>query len=264
MPSFTDQTGRTITLDKTAQRIISLVPSQTELLYSLGLDQEVVGITKFCVHPEEWFHSKTRIGGTKELKPGLIRQLKPDLIIANKEENVKEQVEELAEHYPLWVSDVNDVASALEMISTVGLLTGRKEESVKLVTAIQTKFSQLPVIGLKPSVAYLIWKDPYMSTGGDTFINAMLESAGFKNIFSDRARYPELTIGEIQARKPDFIFLSSEPFPFKQKHIEELQPLFPQTKILLVDGEMFSWYGSRMITAAGYFHSLQERLGIQI
>jgi ABC-type Fe3+-hydroxamate transport system substrate-binding protein len=264
MPSFTDQTGRTITLDKTPQRIISLVPSQTELLYSMGLDQEVVGITKFCVHPEEWFRSKTRVGGTKELKPEIIHQLKPDLIIANKEENVKGQVEELAEHYPLWVSDVNDVASAFEMISQVGLLTGRKEESGKLVTAIQTKFSQLPVIGLKRSAAYLIWKDPYMSTGGDTFINAMLEAAGFKNIFFDESRYPELTIDEIQSRKPEFIFLSSEPFPFKQKHVEELQPFFPQTQILLVDGEMFSWYGSRMIKAAGYFHDIRERLGIQI
>jgi ABC-type Fe3+-hydroxamate transport system substrate-binding protein len=264
MPSFTDQTGRTITLDKTPQRIISLVPSQTELLYSLGLDQEVVGITKFCVHPEEWFRSKIRIGGTKELKPEIIHQLKPDLIIANKEENVKEQVEELAAHYPLWVSDVNDVASAFEMISQVGLLTDRPAKADELVAAIQTKFSQLPITRLKPSVTYLIWRDPYMSTGGDTFINAMLEAAGFKNIFSDRSRYPELTIRELQSHNPEFIFLSSEPFPFKHKHIEELQPFFPQTVIILVDGEMFSWYGSRMIKAASYFQDLQERLDFQI
>ncbi|HET6996848.1 MAG TPA: helical backbone metal receptor, partial [Chitinophagaceae bacterium] len=137
MPSFTDQTGRKITLDKIPQRIISLVPSQTELLYSLGLNEQVVGITKFCVHPEEWFHSKTRIGGTKELKPDIIHQLKPDLIITNKEENVREQVEELAELYPLWVSDVNDVSSAFEMINQVGLMTGRQEEAAKLVAAIQ-------------------------------------------------------------------------------------------------------------------------------
>jgi ABC-type Fe3+-hydroxamate transport system substrate-binding protein len=264
MPLFTDQTGRTITLDKAPQRVISLVPSQTELLYSLGLDEDVVGITKFCVHPAEWFHSKTRIGGTKELKPEIIHQLKPDLIIANKEENLKEQVEDLAERYPLWISDVNDIASAFAMISQVGLLTRRQEEASKLVTEIQIKFSQMPVWDLIPSIAYLIWKDPFMSVGAGTFINAMLEAAGFNNIFSDKARYPEITILELQSRKPELIFLSSEPFPFKQRHVEELKTLFPQSKILLVDGEMFSWYGSRMILAAGYFNGLHERLNIQI
>src|ERR1700741_3198050 len=106
---FIDQTGRKISIPQIPQRIISLVPSQTELLFDLGLDKEVVGITKFCVHPPEWFQTKTRVGGTKQLKIDLIKQLQPDLIIANKEENVKEQIEELEKHFPVWISDVNNL-----------------------------------------------------------------------------------------------------------------------------------------------------------
>ena len=107
------------------KRIISLVPSQTELLHYLGLEQETVGITKFCVHPKEWFNTKTRVGGTKAIKKDIIQQLQPDLIIANKEENVKEQVEDLAKDHPVWVTDVNDLESALQMINDIGELTGK-------------------------------------------------------------------------------------------------------------------------------------------
>ena len=114
MSIFTDQTGRKITLDKPPHRIISLVPSQTELLYDLGLHNEVIGITKFCVHPQEWFQHKTRVGGTRQINIDIIHELRPDLIIANKEENVKEQVEELAGYYPVWISDVKHLEAAYE------------------------------------------------------------------------------------------------------------------------------------------------------
>src|SRR5689334_18071707 len=125
MPSFTDQIGRTISLNKTPRRIISLVPSQTELLYDLGLSDEVVGITKFCVHPEEWFRNKPRVGGTKQLNMDIIHHLQPDLVIANKEENVREQVEELASHYPVWVSDINNPDDAYWMMKELGSITGK-------------------------------------------------------------------------------------------------------------------------------------------
>lgn len=257
MPSFVDQTGRTIQLDKTPQRIVSLVPSQTELLYDLGLDQEVIGITKFCVHPETWYKIKTRVGGTKQLNLETIHTLKPDLIIANKEENVREQVEELANNYPVWVSDVNDLATALGMITQVGLLTGTGEKAVEITNCIKKKFSQLSTPESVLRTIYLIWQKPYMTVGGDTFIHSMLEIAGFKNIFADKTRYPELTIAELQNRNPEIIFLSSEPYPFKQKHVDELQPFFPNAKIVLVDGEMFSWYGSRLLCAPEYFDKLR-------
>ena len=179
MPAFTDQTGRTILLEYIPQRIISLVPSQTELLFDLGLDEQVIGITKFCVHPPEWFYTKTRVGGTKKLHIDTIHQLQPDLIIANKEENVKEQIEECAKNYPVWVSDVNNLADAYEMIEQIGLMTGKIEKAGSLIARIKTNFSQLPTNDSRLKAAYLIWNDPYMTVGGDTFIHSMLEAAGF-------------------------------------------------------------------------------------
>lgn len=266
MPSYTDQTGRTISLESPPQRIISLVPSQTELLFDLGLDEQVVGVTKFCVHPPEWFHSKTRVGGTKKLHPDIIHQLQPDLIIANKEENVKEQVEECAKNYPVWVSDVNNLADAYEMIEQVGLITGKAEKSIEIVTSIKKEFSPLrnmhsPTAGGALRTCYLIWNDPYMTIGGDTFIDSMLEEAGFENVFKDQKRYPIVSIDDIINKKVDVLLLSSEPYPFKQKHIDQLQPLLPSTKIMLVDGEMFSWYGSHLLHAPRYFKELRKQTG---
>src|SRR5258705_7132331 len=147
MPVFKDQTGRSITLIKTPQRIISLVPSQTELLYDLGLHGEVIGITKFCVHPKEWFHSKTRVGGTKQLRIDIIDQLKPDLIIANKEENLKEQIEELEKHYPVWISDVHNLDDAACMITDIGGMVNKEKEATRIIDGIKISFSQLTTIG---------------------------------------------------------------------------------------------------------------------
>jgi ABC-type Fe3+-hydroxamate transport system substrate-binding protein len=260
MLSFTDQTARQITLARLPNRIISLVPSQTELLYDLGLHEEVIGITKFCIHPDEWFRTKTRIGGTKQLKMDIIQQLQPDLVIANKEENVKEQVEELARHYPVWISDVNNLEDACEMIHTIGKMTGKDNNATIIINCIKDRFALLPTPGPRLLTIYLIWREPYMTVGSDTFISAMMNAAGFENIYAAQTRYPSITIEELKAQKPQFLFLSSEPFPFKQKHAEELQAYLPQTKILLVDGEMFSWYGSRLLKAPAYFVKLQEEI----
>jgi ABC-type Fe3+-hydroxamate transport system substrate-binding protein len=259
MFSFTDQTGRTITINK-PQRIISLVPSQTELLHDLGLDNEVIGITKFCVHPKEWFKAKTRIGGTKQLKIDIVHGLKPDLIIANKEENVKDQVEELADHYPVWVSDVNNLEDAYKMIEQIGLLTGKVNKSKEIIGSIKKEFSRLPAPDSVLRTAYLIWQKPYMTVGSDTFIHSMLQAAGFENIFYSKNRYPEITIDDLYKSNCQLLLLSSEPFPFKQKHIDELQPHLPNTKILLVDGEMFSWYGSHLLQASAYFKNLRQTI----
>lgn len=260
MSTFIDQTGRTITLEKTPARIISLVPSQTELLFYLGLDKEVIGITRFCVHPEQWFRTKTRIGGTKQLKTEKIHQLQPDLLIANKEENVKEQVEELATRYPVWVSDINNLEDAYEMIHSIANMVGKAVEGKELNAKIQFEFDQLKTIHNKIRAAYLIWKEPYMTVGGDTFIHSMMAAAGLENIFANKTRYPEISLEEIKAIHPELVLLSSEPYPFQQKHIDELQVALPHTKILLADGEMFSWYGSRLEKAPAYFSKLRNQL----
>jgi ABC-type Fe3+-hydroxamate transport system substrate-binding protein len=250
-------------LQAVPKRIVSLVPSQTELLHQLGLEAETVGITKFCVHPSGWLATKKRVGGTKTVNKAIIDQLLPDLIIANKEENVKEQVEELALHYPVWLTDVNNFEEALQMIADVGIITGKQPEAKTLAAAIDKNFYELEKLETqnpKPKTAYLIWRNPYMAAGGDTFINDMLNKCGFENIFAEKNRYPQINIAELQTANCKLLLLSSEPYPFKQKHIDELQNQLPGTKIVLVDGEMFSWYGSRLLQAPGYFNELIHNL----
>ena len=259
MPSFTDAILNTITLHQyPPQKIISLVPSITELLYDLELNDEVIAITKFCVHPHEWFRSKQRIGGTKNLHIEQIKNLQPDLIIAGKEENVKEQIDELAQTIPVYVTDVKTYHEALQMILHIGELTARKDKAAQLVSEIAKSFSSLQNAEAV-AAAYLIWRNPYITVGGDTFISSVMERCGLENIFKAHQRYPEITLDQLTASKCRLLLLSSEPYPFKQKHLEEIQSILPGIKIILTDGEMFSWYGSRMLHAAAYFQQLIDR-----
>ena len=247
---------KTTHLNYIPKRIISVVPSQTELLSDMGLEAETVGITKFCVHPNSWFKTKTRVGGTKTLNFKTIDGLQPDLIIANKEENVKEQIEQLALKYPIWLTDVNNFEEALLMIGDIGVLSGKEKEALSIINQIKKAFAALPKIEKPVKTAYLIWQEPYMTIGGDTFINDMLTYCGFENVFADKDRYPEISINNLLIANCQLLLLSSEPYPFKQKHLDELKTHLPQTKILLVDGEFFSWYGSRLLKAPEYFNKL--------
>ncbi len=242
------------------RRIISLVPSQSELLHYLGLEKETVAITKFCVHPRSWFKNKICIGGTKSVNMDKIRSLRPDLIIANKEENVKEQVEELAAEFPVLVTDVNTLEAALAMIEDIGQLTHKSREANILSGKIQEEFNKIDRMLLPIATAYLIWQNPFMTVGGDSFISNMMQYGGFDNVFKNLERYPEINIESINKTNCKLLILSSEPFPFSQKHIEQLHVMLPGIKIILADGEMFSWYGSRLLKAPSYFKKLHEMI----
>jgi len=256
----TDQIGRSIDISENPQRIISLVPSQTELLYDLGLEEKIIAITKFCIRPKEKTKRIIIIGGTKNFHFNKIEALKPDLIIGNKEENYQEGIVKLAEKHPVWISDIYNLADALEMIKSIGEITHTNTEAHNLIQKIKKGFEKLPKIALPKQVAYLIWREPYMAVARKTFIDAMLRQIGLQNVFADKERYPETTLIELSGRKPNFIFLSSEPYPFKEKHLEELQTACPDSKIILVDGEMFSWYGSRLLESSGYFDELLSKI----
>lgn len=252
---FTDQIGKTIFFNQPPKRIVSLVPSQTELLFDLGLNDEIVGITKFCIHPKEIFESKIKIGGTKQLNINKIKELNPDLIIANKEENVKEQIEELARGFSVWTSDIYNLQDSIEMIEKIGELTDKENVSKAITKKIKEGFNQLRKKNKR--VLYLIWNKPFMAAGQNTFIGDMLNNCGLINVIEEKeSRYPELSKGKIEELNPDFIFLSSEPYPFSNVHLNELTDYFPKSKIILVDGEMFSWYGSRLIKSADYLNQL--------
>ena len=259
---FQDQLHRTIEISSPPVKIVSIVPSQTELLFEFGLEKEVIGITKFCIHPKQWLESKTKVGGTKQLNLTVIDSLKPDLIIANKEENSQEQIEMLIIKHPVWLSDIKTLDDALKMISALGVITARSIQAEKVIAAIQRPFLKLlrdTESKQKKRALYLIWNSPMMTAGHDTFINEMMHYCGFENCITGN-RYPVITNDEITALNPEYILLSSEPFPFIEKHQIAYKERFPFAKVILVDGEYFSWYGSRLSLAHNYFRTLIDNL----
>ncbi len=250
----TDMLGRKLVLIKPVKRIVSLVPSVTEFLFDIGLENEVVGVTKFCKYPDV-VYDKVKVGGTKNINLDKIDALSPDLIIANKEENEKTAIDELQKKYPVWVGEVKTIEEAFAMMNSLGLLTEKNEEATNLMKEIKDCMDAYsPTTNLR--ACYLIWKKPFMTVGGDTYIHAMMEKAGFINVFKDRNRYPITDLDEIKALAPDIILLSSEPYFFKEKDKVELEQLCPTQSVKLVNGEIFSWYGSRMKLASDYFKSL--------
>lgn len=251
---FTDQLNKTIELKSYSKRIVSIVPSQSELLWDLGLRDEIVGITKFCIHPDEMFKTVKRVGGTKTLNIDAIRTLNPDLIIGNKEENEYSQIVELQKEFNVWMSDIYNLDDALQMIGLIGTMVNKAEAADELRDSISKSFSLLK--STHKRVLYLIWK-PYMAAGRATFIGDMLQKTGFENVLQDKtSRYPHLSLGDIKALNPELIFLSSEPYPFKKEHVQELKHELPNAQIELVDGELFSWYGSRLKKSVSYFNNL--------
>ena len=253
----TDQMNNLVRIPQNPSRIISLVPSQTELLFYLGLSDKVVGITKFCIHPKAEVKGKTLVGGTKNFNFDTIHQLQPDLIIGNKEENYPEGIKMLRQHYPVWMSDINTLTDAWEMIGRVAALTGTQDKAKDLLNAITLGFDNLSA-SISVNTAYFIWRNPYMAVGSNTFIHAIMTKAGFNNVFSPLHRYPVITPEELKKAKPQMILLSSEPYPFREKHINEIKLLCPSAIVKLVDGEMFSWYGSRLQHTPAYLQSLQQ------
>ena len=259
---FKDQLNRTLSFSSYPKRIISLVPSQTELLFHLGLDKEVVGVTKFCIYPSDWKTRKTIIGGTKNIKMDLIKELNPDLIIANKEENDENSLRKLMPIFPVWISDIKRLEDAFQMILSLGRITNSESTSFTWTEKIKKQFKILSLLPKQPRrVAYLIWNNPLMSVNKDTFIHSLLELNQWDNCFKDKLnRYPEITEEELVDSNPEMVFLSSEPFPFKDKHVDRFKQLLPESRVVLVNGEYFSWYGSRLVDSPAYFSSLHKSL----
>lgn len=253
---FTDDLGRIIRVNFPPQRIISFVPSITELLFDLNLDDEIIGITDYCIHPVNKVGKKEKIGGTKNIKIAKVFQMQPDLIISCKEENVKSQIERCTTKCPVYVCDVRDYESAIKMIKDISELTAR-EKGKLIAENIIKEFSKIRRNYLSKRTAYLIWKSPWMTVSEHTFIGSMLRINGLVNVFADRPeKYPQIVIDDLLAANPELILLPSEPYNFIRSDAEELQLLFPDAQILLVNGELFSWYGSRMLMMPDYFNSI--------
>jgi len=245
-----------------------LVPSQTELLVDLGLEDAIVGLTKFCVHPIHLRKSKTIVGGTKQVHYDKIKALKPDVILCNKEENTKDMVAELEKIAPVHVSDIYTVEDTIVLMKQYGELFSVQEKAVEITNKLLElviEFKEYIANRTTKRVAYFIWRKPWMVAGSNTIIHHLLSLNNFENVFEDLPRYPEVAIASlVEANKPDFVFLSSEPYPFKEKHIDELKEILPEVNILLVDGEYFSWYGTRLLGAFRYYKSLHDTIHSEI
>jgi ABC-type Fe3+-hydroxamate transport system substrate-binding protein len=253
MITVTDQMGTSLNISYPPRRIVSLVPSQTELLHYLQLEDEVIGITKFCIRPDHWYRTRKHVGGTKQFDFDAIENIQPDLIIGNKEENYEEGIARLRMNFPVWMSDIYNLGDALQMMNAIGTITARLDPAVNLANRIAKYFATLKP--RKARVLYLIWKKPWMAAGRNTFINDMLARNGFENVVLGE-RYPVLQEEELISLNPEYVFLSSEPFPFRESHAQEIERINLRTKALIVDGEMFSWYGSRLLHACDYFRDL--------
>ncbi|WP_252504116.1 ABC transporter substrate-binding protein [Sporosarcina sp. Marseille-Q4943] len=253
-----DRVGRSVTFTFPPKRIVSLCPGITDTLFALKLEEKIVGRTRFCIYPKGEVETVPAVAGTKDIKLEAIHNVQPDLIIVEKEENTKEIVEELEKHFPVYVAEVQSVDDAFRMIEDMGSLTDRSEAARQLISAIHEQFESLPKVAGE-RVSYVIWRKPYMVVGKDTYIHSLLERMGFVNPFTEAdGRYPVVTAEGFKNADLDYVLLSSEPFPFKEKHFEEFLEMMPDTEPILIDGEMF-WYGPRMVEAAAYLRKQLSR-----
>ena len=249
-----DDRGFPLELAQPPQRIVSLVPSLTETLVDLGVEDRIVGVTKFCLHPDHLRREKTRVGGTKGVRVDLILDLQPDLVIANLEENNAQDVMALEiAGVPCWVCDVRTVERAFRLLADLGELVGAGERGRALEQEARSAWEEGRAAGhggAGREVAYAVWRNPWMWAGHDAYIQSVLRWWGWST-WPDAPRYPECDMEAVLESGVEEVLLPSEPFPFKETHRAECLGLTST----LVDGEMFSWYGSRMLQVPAYIAS---------
>lgn len=252
-----DQMGRSVDLPAPPQRIVSLCPSLTETLVHMGLGGRLVGRTRFCIHPAEEMRRLPHVGGTKDVNMERLRALQPDLVIGEKEENTPEMAAAISAEFPLLMTDVVDLATADAMLALLGDATGLAAEAKAIADAVAASWGRVEALSPPVTCLYLIWKNPWMVVGANTFIDSVLEKCGFINLARGlQGRYPMLEEKDFLQLSPQIVLLSTEPFPFKESHVAELQEIASGGKAMLVDGEMFSWYGSHMVGVENYLNLL--------
>ena len=253
---FRDASGVTVSLPAPPRRIVSLIPSITEILFALGLNDAVAACTIFCTQPPEGVATKTRVGGEKNPKLDLIRALEPDLVVANVEENVREHIETLrAWGIPVYVTYPRTVADGIRLVRDLGMVTGAAERGAEIAAALEARLAEIRegrTHRTRARVFCAIWRNPYMTINGDTYVHDMLAVCGGDNVFAGLpTRYPEVSLAGVASARPDVILLPDEPYRFRRAHVADFSP-YPEIpamrhgRIHLVDGKLLSWYGPRI------------------
>ncbi len=261
-----DDLSRTVRICQPARRIVCLVPSITETFFAFGAGEHIVGITDYCIHPEDQVRSKPKVGGTKNFFINKVIELEPDLVVANAEENRKHQVEKLEEAgLAVFVTFPKSVEGCLKMIADMAALTGREHAAQIILSSIEEARANALRQAPDPPCRVLcpIWKAPYMTINHDTFVDSVIRNSGGRNIFDDSTdRYPEFTLSEAAARQPDLILLPTEPYHFTEADKAEFHemgtntPAIRDLRIHIVEGELLSWYGPRLSRALQGISSL--------
>ncbi|MDM1046415.1 ABC transporter substrate-binding protein [Myroides sp. 1354] len=260
-----DQLGREHRFEQSPKRIVSLVPSLTETLFDLGLEDELVGITTACMHPYQLRVTKTSIGEPKKVDIEQIQLMQPDVVVASPTENTMEDIERLQAICPVWLVDVRTMDQNFQLIELLGQLFNKRTEARKWMDKIS--FGQkdlMDFVSERPGfkVAYFIGKDPFVVAGEGTFIQELLELNKFENVYADRVElYPEVEIKKIRIQgDPELVFLPSMPYAFQEEDAFEIGRFTHHGKTIFVEGEMFSWYGTRVCKAFDYFKQIHNRL----
>jgi len=264
-----DELGFRVELQRPPQRIVSLVPSWTETLFGLGLGERIVGVTRFCIAPPEASRITT-IGGTKNPNVDAIARLAPDIVIANAEENRREDIEHLrARGLAVFTTYPRKIASAVESILRLGTVLDCEPQANAMARAIVQQVSVIetelgPWAKLRFRAFCPIWKNPWMSFNADTYAHDVLRLLGFNNVFASAGeRYPRTTIEEAIALRPDFVLLPDEPYEFRAKDVEELKPLLPpplSRRVVLINGRDLHWYGVHMLSGLRSLAALLARV----
>lgn len=269
MSTYTDGLYRELEVKSTPKRIVSLVPSITETLFTFGADDSVVAVTNFCVEPPQALEAKTAVGGTKTLDVEAIKGLSPDLIIANAEENREEDIRQLVRaSLPVFVTFPRTVSAAINMMrqlaeitDTVGKAAPILQEAEETLTDIKTASRTRH----RPRVFCPIWRRPWMTIGSDTYMHDFITVCGGRNIFADRHdRYPRVELDEVARRLPEVILLPDEPYHFMPKHKEEFAtrayvPAVRDERIHVVDGKILCWYGPRIADGLRFVNGLLQQ-----
>jgi ABC-type Fe3+-hydroxamate transport system substrate-binding protein len=238
-----------------SSRIVSLVPSLTELVFWLGAGDRLAGRTRFCTEPVGEVERVPIIGGTKNPKIERIVALQPDLVFANKEENRREDIEALeAAGLRVVLTDPNTVAEAVMMVEEIGALLGAQDRAAQLAADTRAEMAALTP---GPRVFVPIWWNPLMGLGSHTYGHDVLSTAGATNVLASRERYPEVSPEEVASLSPDLILLPDEPFPFKSAHLGAFEAVAPTR---LIDGKLLWWYGPRMPAALRELRSLLAQI----
>lgn len=267
---FIDARGQALELATSPKRIICFIPSLTETLFALGLGERIVGVSQYCKYPAEEVACRERVGGVHNPQREKILALAPDLIIANMEENKKEDVEFMEKAgLRVYVTFPKTVEDAIHLIEKLGILTGTTPRAREIAREIREEYERTRrfIKGHQPlRVFYPVWRGPYYSINRDTYIHHVLAVCGGENVFADEEkRYFPVSLEAVAERKPEVILLPSEPYVFREKHKADFSPFedIPAVrngKVRLVDGEKVCWYGVRMREGLPYLRRLFEEL----